>query len=136
MVNIQGDEPLLEPEIIDQVVAALQAAPDAVYRLLSKTFFHGSQHLQVPVLWPQTPMEHLHVASEKARRCMPLHAAAYRRRLNVTHAPALSLSVNKVSCAGCIRCRSGEWSRLGGFHVLHGLFNHRHHRLIRLPVCA
>ncbi len=49
MVNIQGDEPLLEPEIIDQVVAALQAAPDAVYRLLSKTLFHGSQHLQVPV---------------------------------------------------------------------------------------
>ena len=32
VVNIQGDEPLLEPEIIDQVVAALQAAPDAVYR--------------------------------------------------------------------------------------------------------
>ena len=32
MVNVQGDEPLLEPEIIDQVVAALQHAPDAVYR--------------------------------------------------------------------------------------------------------
>ena len=32
VVNIQGDEPLLEPEIIDEVVAALQAAPDAVYR--------------------------------------------------------------------------------------------------------
>ena len=32
VVNIQGDEPLLEPEIIDQVVAALQATPDAVYR--------------------------------------------------------------------------------------------------------
>ena len=34
MVNIQGDEPLLEPEIIDQVVAALQATPDAVYRCM------------------------------------------------------------------------------------------------------
>ncbi len=34
VVNIQGDEPLLEPEIIDEVVAALQAAPDAVYRCL------------------------------------------------------------------------------------------------------
>ncbi len=32
VVNVQGDEPLLEPEIIDEVVAALQAAPDAVYR--------------------------------------------------------------------------------------------------------
>lgn len=32
VVNIQGDEPLLEPEIIDEVVAALQGAPDAVYR--------------------------------------------------------------------------------------------------------
>jgi CMP-2-keto-3-deoxyoctulosonic acid synthetase len=34
VVNIQGDEPLLEPEIIDQVVAALQATPDAVYRCM------------------------------------------------------------------------------------------------------
>jgi 3-deoxy-manno-octulosonate cytidylyltransferase (CMP-KDO synthetase) len=34
VVNIQGDEPLLEPEIIDQVVAALQATPDAVYRFM------------------------------------------------------------------------------------------------------
>lgn len=31
VVNIQGDEPLLEPEIIDQVVASLQGSPDAVY---------------------------------------------------------------------------------------------------------
>ncbi|XP_075663575.1 3-deoxy-manno-octulosonate cytidylyltransferase, mitochondrial-like [Castanea sativa] len=31
VVNIQGDEPLIEPEIIDGVVKALQAAPDAVF---------------------------------------------------------------------------------------------------------
>ncbi|KAH7512542.1 3-deoxy-manno-octulosonate cytidylyltransferase, mitochondrial [Ziziphus jujuba] len=31
VVNIQGDEPLLEPEIIDGIVKALQAAPDAVF---------------------------------------------------------------------------------------------------------
>ncbi|CAJ2651290.1 3-deoxy-manno-octulosonate cytidylyltransferase, mitochondrial [Trifolium pratense] len=31
VVNIQGDEPLVEPEIIDGVVKALQAAPDAVF---------------------------------------------------------------------------------------------------------
>mmetsp|Transcript_11394 Transcript_11394/g.36020 ORF Transcript_11394/g.36020 Transcript_11394/m.36020 type:complete len:221 (+) Transcript_11394:203-865(+) len=31
VVNIQGDEPLIEPEIIDGVVTALQEAPDAVY---------------------------------------------------------------------------------------------------------
>eukprot|EP00193_Tetraselmis_chui_P014610 CAMPEP_0177775276 /NCGR_PEP_ID=MMETSP0491_2-20121128/14002_1 /TAXON_ID=63592 /ORGANISM="Tetraselmis chuii, Strain PLY429" /LENGTH=259 /DNA_ID=CAMNT_0019293807 /DNA_START=63 /DNA_END=842 /DNA_ORIENTATION=- len=30
-VNIQGDEPLMEPEIIDEVVVALQASSDAVY---------------------------------------------------------------------------------------------------------
>ena len=31
VVNIQGDEPLIEPEIIDECVRALQNAPDAVY---------------------------------------------------------------------------------------------------------
>ncbi|GFP78606.1 3-deoxy-manno-octulosonate cytidylyltransferase mitochondrial [Phtheirospermum japonicum] len=31
VVNIQGDEPLIEPGIIDGVVKALQAAPDAVF---------------------------------------------------------------------------------------------------------
>ncbi|CAL0303776.1 unnamed protein product [Lupinus luteus] len=31
VVNIQGDEPLIEPEIVDGVVKALQAAPDAVF---------------------------------------------------------------------------------------------------------
>ncbi|PKA47194.1 3-deoxy-manno-octulosonate cytidylyltransferase, mitochondrial [Apostasia shenzhenica] len=31
VVNIQGDEPLIEPEIINGIVKALQAAPDAVF---------------------------------------------------------------------------------------------------------
>ncbi|XP_020106012.1 3-deoxy-manno-octulosonate cytidylyltransferase, mitochondrial [Ananas comosus] len=31
VVNIQGDEPLIEPEIIDGIVRALQGAPDAVF---------------------------------------------------------------------------------------------------------
>ncbi|KAJ8764685.1 hypothetical protein K2173_007773 [Erythroxylum novogranatense] len=31
VVNIQGDEPLLDPEIIDGIVKALQATPDAVF---------------------------------------------------------------------------------------------------------
>ncbi|XP_057531180.1 3-deoxy-manno-octulosonate cytidylyltransferase, mitochondrial isoform X2 [Amaranthus tricolor] len=31
VVNIQGDEPLIEPEIIDGIVKALQSAPDAVF---------------------------------------------------------------------------------------------------------
>ncbi|KAL2944205.1 3-deoxy-manno-octulosonate cytidylyltransferase mitochondrial [Bienertia sinuspersici] len=31
VVNIQGDEPLIEPEIIDGIVKALQYAPDAVF---------------------------------------------------------------------------------------------------------
>lgn len=31
VVNIQGDEPLIEPEIIDGIVKALQGTPDAVF---------------------------------------------------------------------------------------------------------
>lgn len=31
VVNIQGDEPLVDPEIIDGIVKALQATPDAVF---------------------------------------------------------------------------------------------------------
>ncbi|KAK9674076.1 hypothetical protein RND81_12G209300 [Saponaria officinalis] len=31
VVNIQGDEPLIEPEIIDGIVKALQCSPDAVF---------------------------------------------------------------------------------------------------------
>ena len=34
VVNIQGDEPLIEPEIIDAVVESLQNAPEAVYRFV------------------------------------------------------------------------------------------------------
>ena len=32
VINIQGDEPLMEPEIIDGVVRALQDTPDCNYR--------------------------------------------------------------------------------------------------------
>ena len=32
VINIQGDEPLMEPHVIDDVVRALQATPEAVYR--------------------------------------------------------------------------------------------------------
>ncbi len=32
VINIQGDEPLIEPEIIDDTVRALQNSPDCVYR--------------------------------------------------------------------------------------------------------
>lgn len=42
-VNIQGDEPLIEPEIIDEVVAALQAAPDAVYRCALPASGHAAR---------------------------------------------------------------------------------------------
>lgn len=32
VVNIQGDEPLMEPSVIDDVVAALQGSPDIGFR--------------------------------------------------------------------------------------------------------
>lgn len=32
VVNIQGDEPLMEPSVIDDVVAALQASPEVGFR--------------------------------------------------------------------------------------------------------
>ena len=32
VVNIQGDEPLVEPSMIDEVVTALRETPEAVFR--------------------------------------------------------------------------------------------------------
>ena len=32
VVNIQGDEPLMEPSVIDDVVAAVQASPEVGFR--------------------------------------------------------------------------------------------------------
>ena len=32
VINIQGDEPLIDPHVIDNVVKALQESPDSVYR--------------------------------------------------------------------------------------------------------
>lgn len=32
VINIQGDEPLIDPHVIDDVVKALQDSPDSVYR--------------------------------------------------------------------------------------------------------
>jgi len=41
VVNIQGDEPLIEPEIVDDVVKALQDSPDAVYSTACTTLAHS-----------------------------------------------------------------------------------------------
>lgn len=32
VINIQGDEPLIDPHVIDDTVKALQKSPDSVYR--------------------------------------------------------------------------------------------------------
>ena len=32
VINIQGDEPLIDPHVIDDTVKALQESPDSVYR--------------------------------------------------------------------------------------------------------
>ena len=51
VINIQGDEPLMEPHIIDDVVLALKHSPDAVYRwvaalvLACREGMHGRRRL-------------------------------------------------------------------------------------------
>ncbi|KAL4424588.1 hypothetical protein ABPG77_009172 [Micractinium sp. CCAP 211/92] len=46
VVNVQGDEPLIEPEIIDEVVRALQEAPDAVYSTACTPLAHSEVPLR------------------------------------------------------------------------------------------
>lgn len=46
VINVQGDEPLVDPEIIDAVVAALQAAPDAVYSTAATPLAHDEVPLR------------------------------------------------------------------------------------------
>lgn len=46
VINIQGDEPLMEPEIIDGVVRALQDTPDCNYRCAPCSQIRRSSHVR------------------------------------------------------------------------------------------
>ena len=48
VINIQGDEPLIDPHVIDDVVKALQESPDSVYR--SDCCSHRHQLLLSPCI--------------------------------------------------------------------------------------
>jgi 3-deoxy-manno-octulosonate cytidylyltransferase (CMP-KDO synthetase) len=51
VVNIQGDEPLIEPEIIDEVAETLKNSPDAVYRYVTnRLMFSTKQSFLLVVL--------------------------------------------------------------------------------------
>lgn len=52
VVNIQGDEPLIEPEIIDEVAETLKNSPDAVYST------------------PCTPLKHEEVTLRQRVKCI------------------------------------------------------------------
>ncbi len=44
VINIQGDEPLIDPHVIDDTVKALQDSPDSVYRSACFQFLDSLRH--------------------------------------------------------------------------------------------